>query len=42
MKSVSYASAVESLMYAQVCTRPNLAFVTGMFDRYQKKSGVSH
>jgi hypothetical protein len=29
MKSVSYASAVGSLMYAQVCTRPDLAFVTG-------------
>jgi hypothetical protein len=34
MKSVSYASAVESLMYAQVCTRPDLAFVTGVLGRY--------
>jgi hypothetical protein len=36
MKSVPYASAVGSLMYAQVCTRPNLAFVIGMLGRYQK------
>jgi hypothetical protein len=34
MKSVSYVSAVGSLMYAQVCTRPDLTFVTGMLDRY--------
>jgi hypothetical protein len=42
MKSVSYASAVGSLIYAQVCTRPDLAFVTGMLGRYQKNLGVSH
>jgi hypothetical protein len=42
MKSVPYALAVRSLMYAQVCTRPDLAFVTGMLDRYQKNPGVSH
>jgi hypothetical protein len=42
MKSVRYASAVGSLMYAQVCTRPDLAFVTGMLGRYQKNSDVSH
>jgi hypothetical protein len=34
MKSVPYASAVGSLMYAQVCTHLDLAFVTGMFDRH--------
>jgi hypothetical protein len=42
MKSVPYISAVGSLMYARVCTRPDLAFVTGMLDRYQKNSGISH
>ena len=36
MKDIPYASAVGSLMYAQVCTRPDLAFATGMFGRYQK------
>jgi len=30
MRTIPYASAVGSLMYAQVCTRPDLAFITGM------------
>jgi hypothetical protein len=34
IKSVPYASAVERLTYAQVCTRPDLAFVTRMLGRY--------
>jgi hypothetical protein len=42
MKSVPYALAVGSLMYAQVCTHPNLAFVTEMLGRYQKNPGISH
>jgi hypothetical protein len=42
MKSVLYASALESLMYAQVCTHSDLAFVTGMLARYQKNPGISH
>jgi hypothetical protein len=32
MKLVPYASAVGRLMYAQVYTRPDLAFMTGMLD----------
>ena len=35
MKVVPYASAVGSLQYAQVCTRPDLAFVTGLLGRFQ-------
>jgi hypothetical protein len=31
MKLISYASAVGSLMYAQVCTRADLAFMIEMF-----------
>jgi hypothetical protein len=34
MKAVPYAFAVRSLMYAQVCTRPDLAFVIGVLERY--------
>ena len=40
MKTVSYASTVESLQHAQVCTRPDLAFVTGLLDRFQSNSGT--
>jgi hypothetical protein len=42
MKAVSYASAIGSLMYAQVCTRPDLAFVTGLLGRYQKNPDKPH
>jgi hypothetical protein len=42
IKSVSYALAVKSLMYAQVCTRPDLVFMTGMLDRYQKNPGIDY
>ena len=42
MKSVPYASAIGSIMYAQVCTRPDLAFTTGMLGRYQKNPDIEH
>jgi hypothetical protein len=42
IKSVPYASVVRSLIYAQVCTHPDLAFVTEMLGRYQKNSGINH
>jgi hypothetical protein len=42
MKLVPYASAVGSLMYAQVRTHPDLAFVIGMLGRYQKNLGIDH
>ena len=29
-------------MYAQVCTRPDLAFITGMLGRYQSNPGQDH
>jgi hypothetical protein len=42
MKTKPYASAVGSLQYAQVCTRPDLAFVTGLFGRFQSDPGLEH
>jgi hypothetical protein len=42
MKVISYASATGSLQYAQVCTRPNLAFVTGILGRYQDNPRIEH
>ncbi|RVW98915.1 Retrovirus-related Pol polyprotein from transposon TNT 1-94 [Vitis vinifera] len=35
MDKIPYASAVGSIMYAQVCTRPDIAYVVGMLGRYQ-------
>jgi hypothetical protein len=34
MKSVPYGSAIESLIYAQGCTHPDLAFMTDLLGRY--------
>ena len=42
MKTVPYASAVESLQYARVCTCPDLAFVIGILGRYQSNPGIEH
>ena len=40
IKAVPYASAVGSLQYVQVCTRPDLAFVIGLLGRYQSNLGI--
>jgi hypothetical protein len=42
MKSIPYTSVVESIMYAQVCTRPDLAFVIGLLGRFQSNPGIKH
>jgi hypothetical protein len=42
MKSVPYASAIERLMYALVCTNPDLTLVIRMLSRYQKNLGADH
>ena len=38
MSHVPYASVVGSLMYAMVCTRPDIAHVVGVLRRYMSKS----
>lgn len=35
MAKVPYASAIGSLMYVMMCTRPDLYFAIGMVNRYQ-------
>jgi hypothetical protein len=42
MSRVPYASAVGSLMYAMVCTRPDIAHVVGVLSRYMSKPGKEH
>lgn len=42
MKAVPYASAVGSLMYAMLCTRPDIYFTVGMVSRYQSNLGQEH
>ena len=42
MQNLPYASIVGSLMYAQVCTRPDIAFIVGMLGRYMSNPGKEH
>ncbi|BBG92832.1 transposable element gene [Prunus dulcis] len=41
MKDKPYASLVGSLMYAQVCTRPDLAFCISVLGRFQSNPGAA-
>jgi len=42
MRTIPYASAVGNLIYAQVCMRPDLAFITGMLGRFQSNPEMDH
>ena len=40
MKNIPYALAVVNLMYAQVCTRSDIAYVVGKLSRYLSNLGM--
>ncbi|XP_073049659.1 secreted RxLR effector protein 161-like [Primulina eburnea] len=42
MKKIPYASAIGSLMYAQVCTRPDIAYIVRVLGRYLSNPGMDH
>eukprot|EP00253_Pinus_taeda_P028941 PITA_28941 len=42
MSHVPYASAIGSLMYAMVCTRPDIAHALGVLSRFMSKLGKEH
>ena len=42
MQQIPYASAIGSLMYAQVCTRPDIAYIVGMLGRYLSNPEKDH
>ena len=42
MQQIPYALAIGSLMYAQVCTRPDIAYIVGMLGRYLSNPGKDH
>ena len=42
MSRVPYSSAVGSLMYAMVCTRPDIAHAVGVVRRYMNNPGKEH
>ena len=42
MKDVPYASAIGSIMYAMLCTRPDVCLAISLAGRYQSNPGVDH
>ena len=42
MSKVPYAGVVGSLMYAMMCTRPDICYVVGLVSRYQSNPSQKH
>ena len=42
MSKIPYASAVGSLMYAMICTRPDICYAVGLVSRYKSNPGQKH
>ena len=42
MRQVSYTSAVGSLIYAMICTRPDICYSVGMVSQYQSNPRHKH
>ncbi|KAK8618172.1 hypothetical protein V6N13_116040 [Hibiscus sabdariffa] len=42
MSQIPYASAIGSIMYAMICTRPDLSYALSMTSRYQANPGEGH
>ena len=42
MKIIPYASAIGSIMYAMLCTRPDVCLAISLARRYQSNPGVDH
>ena len=42
MNKISYASAIGSVMYAMLCTRPDVSYALSVTSRYQSYPGIGH
>jgi|UniRef100_A0A2N9FJA2 hypothetical protein len=42
MARVPYANAIGSLMYAMMCTRPDICYVVGLVSRFQSNPRLAH
>ena len=42
LKGIPYASAIGSIMYAMMCTRPDVCLAIRVAERYQNNQGVDH
>ena len=42
MQKIPYASVVRSLMHAQICMWPNIAYIVGVLGRYLSNPRIDH
>ena len=42
MSSISYTSVIGSIIYAMLCTRPDVAYALGIVSRFQTDPGEDH
>ena len=42
MRRIPYASAIGSIMYAMICTRPDVSYALSITSRYQANPGMAH
>jgi hypothetical protein len=42
MSKIPYASTIDILMYAMVCTRPNIAYSVGVLSKFLANLGKQH
>ena len=42
MERIPYASAIGSIMYAMICTRPDVAYALSVTSRFQADPGEKH
>ena len=42
MSKIPYASAIRSIMYAMLCTQPDVSYALSTTSRYQSDPGESH
>ena len=42
MSKIPYASAIGSIIYAMLCTRPDVSYALSITSRYQSDPGKSH
>lgn len=42
MKYIPHSSALSSIMYLMICTRPDIAYTTSIINRFMSNSGKRH
>ena len=42
ISKVPYSSVIQSLMYATMCTRPDICYVVRLVSRFQSNPGMKH